>query len=168
MRNAVVHRARQIRVWLPRASRRPGQPQLLVPTEQPAHRLIRYDPHLRRRPWLPDLASLSAEGEASDNWLLEPATATLPGILERLEVMVEALAEVLLEVWDEVGAGRLELAAPATAWPVDHGSSPSRVAAAERFHGFDPSAQGPSLTSIVMNPRDARRAAIAERLRTRQ
>lgn len=168
MRNAVVHRARQLRVWLPRATRKPGQRQLIVPTEQPAHRLVRYDPHLRRRPWLPDLAALSAKGDASENWLPEPATVTLRGIVDRLERMIEGVAKVLLDVWDDAGAGRMHLAAPGPAWPPHHGSPTWRVSAAEEFVGFEPTAEGPALTSIVMNPRDARRAEIAERLRTAQ
>jgi hypothetical protein len=167
MRNAVVHRARQLRIWLPRATRRPGQPQLIVPTDQPPHRLLRYEPHLRRRPWLPDLGALGAAGRASDNWLPEPATVTLRGILDRLEQMVESVTEVLLEVWDDVGSGRLQLQTPVADWAVDHGSPAWRVAAAGAFLGFEPDTQSPPLTAMVMNPREARRMQIAERLRTR-
>jgi hypothetical protein len=168
MRNAVVHRARQIRVWLPRSPRTPGQPRLIVRTEHPLHRLVRFDPHLRRRPWLPDLAALAAEGEATENWLPESASVTVSGILDRLERMIEAVAEILLDVWDDAAARRVHLAAPAANWPASHGSPAWRVAAAETFVGFEPNTQAPPLTSIVMNPRDARRAQIAERLRTRK
>ena len=88
------------------------------------------------------------------------------GILNRLGLLIEALAEVLLQIWEEVADGQLRIGAPAAAWSGDHSSPPRRVAAAECFQGFDPNAAEPALTSIVMNPRDSRRAAVAERLRT--
>jgi hypothetical protein len=168
MRNAVVHRARQLRVWLPRATRQPGQAQVIVRTEQPAHRLIRYEPHFRRQPWMPDLMALSARGEASDNWLAEPATTTVRGVLACLEAMVEAMAELLLDVWGQTASGDVQLSAPSAEWPPHHGSPERRVAAASEFVGFEIVTAEVPLTAIVMNPRDAKRAQIAERLRTGQ
>lgn len=164
MRNAVVHRARQLRIWLPRSSRGQGA-QFIVRTEQPLARLLRYEPHLRHSPWMPDLGALSAEGDASDNWLAEPATSTVPAILARLELLTESVAEILLDVWEQVGAGELRLPAPVSKWPPEHASPERRVAAAQAFTGFDPDFEAPPLTAIVMNPREARRAQIAEGLR---
>src|SRR4051794_34257637 len=72
MRNSVVHRARLLQVWLNRPGRRPGQPQLLVRTDQPLERLIRAEPHFRQKPWLPDMDGLGAPGAVSGLWVPEP------------------------------------------------------------------------------------------------
>ena len=167
MRNAVIHRARQLQIWLPRATRQPGQPQFIVRTNQPMRRLVRYAPHLRHRPWLPDLLALASAQGAEDNWLFEPATVTLAGTLGRLHELVEGLAAALLEVWDDAAAGRVQLAAPADRWATGPTSPAWRVAAAESFLGFEWDTTAVPLDSIVMSPQDARRVQIAERLRQR-
>ncbi len=168
MRNAVIHRARQLQIWLPRANRQPGQPQFYVLSDQPIGRLARYEPHLRRRPWLPDLLALVSADGAEDNWLSEPATVTVEGTLDRIHQLGESLAGVLLNVWDEVGAGGVELPAPVREWAIRAASPPWRIAAAESFLGFEPETRTAPLGSITMSPQDARRMQIAERLRQRQ
>jgi hypothetical protein len=164
MRNAVIHRARQLRVWLPRPSgHRPGATQLLVHSELPASRLMRYELHLRRSPWLADLDSLSSAGAVSDNWLIEPATGTVRGMLARLVAMVEEMGGSILETWEEVAAGSRRLAAPAQAWRLD---PPSRRAREEAgFAGFDTSYPVPPPNAVIASPREAVRAEIAEALR---
>lgn len=164
MRNAVVHRARQLRIWLPFPSR-PRQPeeQLLVPTATPMHRLLRYELHLRRSPWLADLDALSSAEEASENWLAEPATETLKSILERMATLAEAVVGSLAEVWEQAGSGEVVLPAPADAWAL--AAVTGRARAAAEFIGFDPAYVVPPLTGIVASPREAKRAAIAEALR---
>ena len=167
MRNAVIHRARQLQIWLPRATRHPGQSQFIVRTNQPVRRLVRYSPHLRRRPWLPDLLALASARGAEDNWLAEPATVTLADTLSRLRDLAEGLAAVLLEVWDDAATGRVQLAAPVDRWTIGPTSPAWRAAAAEHFLGFQPDTAMVPLDSIAMSPQDARRMQIAERLRQR-
>jgi hypothetical protein len=163
-RNAVVHRARQLRIWLPLPSApRPASSRLIVPTRLPASRLIRYELHLRRKPWLADLESLSSSGEAAENWLVEPATDTVRGILERIEVLIQALTGSLFDSWVETSEQRRVLPAPTQSWQLTVPSQ--RAQNADSFRGFDLDYPVPPLTAIVTNPREATRAAIAEALR---
>jgi hypothetical protein len=168
MRNAVIHRARQLQTWLPRASRQAGQPQFIVRSNQPVWRLVRYEPHPRRRPWLPDLLALASAQGAEDNWLAEPATVTLAGTLSRLLALVEGLAAVLLEVSDEAAAGHVQLPAPVDRWRIGPTSPAWRVAAAESFLGFELDTPTVPLDSIAMSPVDARQVQIADGLRRRR
>lgn len=167
MRNAVIHRARQLQSWLPQANGRPGQPQFVVPTTVPMRRLIRYRPHLRRTPWQTDLLALASAPGADDTWLAEPATVTLAGALTGLRGLVEAFADVLLDVWRACADGTLVLSAPAEVWATEPTSPRWRVEAAAGFLGFAPDTPTVPLDSIVMHGSDARRVQIAERLRQR-
>jgi hypothetical protein len=159
-RNAVVHRARQLHTWLPRGGRQPGQPRVLVHTDLPVHRLVRYNLHLRRFPWLPDMRALSADRPATDQWLAEPAPDTVTGIVTRVGHLVEAICRELLNVWAALAAGDLELAAPAEAWALEDPGPAWRIDSAQCFNGFAASAV-PPLTTMVMSPRDAKRAELA-------
>jgi hypothetical protein len=164
LRNAVVHRARQLRIWLPRPSspRRPEQ-KLLVQTTTPPHRLMRYELHLRRSPWLADLDALSGTHAVAENWLPEPATQTVAGILGRILGLVEGVVGSLAETWEEAGSDQVELTSPAESWALGGVSQRAQVAAT--FEGFNPGYEVPPLTSIVTSPREAKRAGIAEALR---
>ncbi len=164
MRNAVVHRARQLRTWLPRPSTVvPAEQRLRVATGTPQHRLMRDELHLRRSPWLADLDALSSAIAAADNWLPEPAPRTVLGILERELALTEAVVATLASTWDEVACGTVELSSPADSWAPRDLSD--RAKEASHFKGFDPGYEVPPLTSIVMHPREATRAQIAEGLR---
>lgn len=165
-RNAVVHRARQLHTWLPRGGREPGQQPILVRTDLPVHRLVRFNLHLRRFPWLPDMRALSANRPATEQWVVEPASDTVTAIASRVDDLVEAVCAELLKVWAAAATGDVELAAPADVWALDDPQPAWRVDAARRFEGFGAS-EVPPLTNIVMSPRDAKRAALAEELRRR-
>jgi hypothetical protein len=164
MRNAVIHRARQLRIWLPRPSPpvAPGN-RILIATETPPHRLIRYELHLRRSPWLADMDALSGTGSAADNWLPEPSGQTTKGILEQVLAVVDPMVGSLSETWAQTATGDLVLPSPTSEWAP--GAPTERARRAARLEGFDPAYEVPPLDAIVMNPRDAKRAAIAEGLR---
>lgn len=124
---------------------------------------MRYELHLRRSPWLADLDALSGAHAVAENWLPEPATQTVAGILGRMLGLVEGVMGSLAETWEEAGSGKVELPSPAEAWAL--GAVSERAQAAAAFEGFDPGYEVPPLESIVISPREAKRAAIAEALR---
>jgi hypothetical protein len=164
MRNNVVHRARQLEVWLPASGSRTG-PRFVVPTRRQAHELMRVRPHLRRQPWLPDMEALSRPGTVGGAWLPEPATITLPRLSERTNEMAEAVAYELLRLWDRTAVNAGELPAPANEWARATPRPAWRVEKAEQFVGSEPEYWTPPLSVIRMSPRDAARAELAERLR---
>jgi hypothetical protein len=161
MRNSVVHRARLLQTWLSQPGRQPGQPQLLVQTEQPLASLVRAEPHFRRTPWLPDMDALAAPHPVTGLWLAEPIQVTLEGLRRRLVLMMDRVGQALLEIWQQDSSGWVW---PAQAWSA--GPHPSaRLNAAAAFVGFEPQYPVPPPGFLAMHPRSARRAELAERLR---
>jgi hypothetical protein len=160
MRNHVIHRARQLEIWLPAVRRKAGSATLYVQTTRPAHEILRSRPHLRREPWLPDMDALSRHGAASGAWMAEPACRTLPRLRARVNALAEDVARELLSLWTST-----ELVAPVGPWLPQAPRPAWRIARAEQFAGFDPDYLTAPATSIVMNPRDAGRAIVAQRLR---
>ena len=162
MRNSVVHRARLLQTWLNRPGRQPGQPRLLVRTEEPLASLVRTEPHFRSKPWLPDMDGLAAPDPAAGLWLPEPVQVTLNGLRERAVQLVDRTALALLEAWHEDVTGWV--------WPADSWTAPprasARLRAAAEFPGITPDYPVPPPSFITMHPRSARRAELAERVRT--
>lgn len=108
-RNAVVHRARQLAVTLPVPA---PPPTLEVVTDDPIGvqlALTRFQPHLRRRPWVPDLEDLVACERLDEVWLSEPARLTLAGLRDSLNDLTEAVGGYLLESWEKARQGQLRL-----------------------------------------------------------
>jgi hypothetical protein len=165
MRNAVVHRGRQLSTWVPHSSHGKHGALLHVVTQTPIHELTRYEQHLRRQPWQPDLVALIEATGAEANWLAEPATATMGGILASMTNLVETTVAVLLEVWDRTAGGAAQLDSPVDEWAPVHRSPEARVRRAEQFMGFDPGHLNSPTTALRMSPRDAQRAMVAEALR---
>jgi hypothetical protein len=161
MRNSVVHRARLLQIWLNRPGRRPGQPRLLVRTDQPLQRLVRAEPHFRQKPWLPDIEGLAAPAAASGLWLPEPVHVTLRGLRERTVALVDQAAAALIGIW---GLGAAAWAWPDRTWVAPPRAS-ARLRAAAEFPGMEPDYPVPPPASITMHPRSARRAELAERVR---
>lgn len=87
MRNALTHRGRVTNVFLPRGI----SGRLLVPPTESPQELYRYDLHLRRRPWLPEIEGMLAGHGLVDSWLDEPSIRTLRGLLDALVSYVERL-----------------------------------------------------------------------------
>lgn len=164
MRNNVIHRARQLAVWLPASGSRTGS-RFFVRTARKTHELVRMRPHLRRNPWLPDMDALSRPGAVGGAWMAEPATVTLPRLRERTNELAEAVSNELLRLWEQTAIGSVELLAPAEEWGRAAPRSAWRVEKAEQFAGFDSEYWTPPLAAIRMSPRDAARAELAERLR---
>lgn len=161
MRNAVVHR-RLIGLWLPHGGRRPGVPQIVVPAAMPLHHLLRMKPHLRRRPWLADMHALGGTDDAAGLWLSEPGPVTLACLRQRILELVNGLCRVLSATWKNVDE---TWHWPVEQWDLEARDGGTRLEAASAFAGFEPNYKIPPLTSIRMSPRDAKRAALAERLR---
>ena len=66
--------------------------------------------------------------------------------------------------WTAIADGDYVLPVPTDAWLLDDPRPAWRVEAAGQFEGFSASTV-PPVTTIVMNPRDAKRAELAEVLR---
>jgi hypothetical protein len=161
MRNRVVHRGRQISTWLPRTTR-PGQRKLLVETRAELRYLLRFEPHLRRQPWHPEMEALRA---GQDLWLAEPTKETLAGLLSRVNRVVEAISELLVECWELPSEETIAWLPGAGRWTDVDGGPRWRLELASAFRGFDATYPMPPLTAIRTSGRDAVRLAIAERLR---
>ena len=97
--------------------------------------------------------------------MAEPACRTLPRLRERVNALAESAARELLKLWDLIADGNAELVVPTRAWLPQAPRPAWRIEKAEQFDGFDPDYWTPPMTGIVMNPRDAARAVVAERLR---
>jgi hypothetical protein len=149
-RDAAVHRPRQLNMQLQRPSMTP----LLLPPSA-AHLTWRFDTHLRRKPWLPDLEHLAADEPIERLYLHEPAATTMRGLIERLNEAVETLARELLEVWESVGSGKLRLAVPNWSLPDELDVN---------FEGFAPD-QKATGDIIRGHPQTAIRLGLAEQLR---
>lgn len=163
MRNSLVHRARQFNAWLPKyAPPIPKDRKLLLATRTPTSRLLRYEPHLRRTPWRPDMIVISEPSNESD-WFREPATTTMIGLVGALEVLVESISHTLQAVWREIEDGSIQIPAPVDHWMETRLTDRQR--SAEEFLGFEPTHQQVPLDGIVVNPGDAVRFGIAEDLR---
>lgn len=151
-------------MWLNRpAEVTSGNRRFIVRTNTPARYLMRMEPQLRRRPWLPDIYSLSREGDIQELWLAEPTQKTLEYLAERSVVVADRVAAVLGAAWDAN-----ELASfhwPVTAWHLEPRRTERRIAEAEQFRGFDPSYPAPPPSEIRMHSDSAKRPALAERLR---
>lgn len=109
MRNALTHRGRVTNVFLPR--RISGT--LAVPPTTRPERLLRYDLHLRSRPWLPEIEGMLAGGGFAGSWLDEPAGRTARGLLGALVAYCEQLIAWANKQWttDVVG-----VVAPVRRW----------------------------------------------------
>jgi hypothetical protein len=117
MRNLMTHRARQERILLQQTVEK-GEPQLVVVTDTPSDvtDTWRFDLHLRKRPSLPDMQDFTMPGAITDLWIAERATDTVAAVLLLAAGLVEALAERLLDIWNQAAAAPTDYPAPAAAW----------------------------------------------------
>ena len=161
LRNAVVHRGHLTGTWLPRP-RLAGQ-QFAVSTHVDIAYLIRMEPHLRGRPWQPDIFALS-EGAPAEAliWLPEPATVTLAEIKRRTVALVEVISALLRELFVGEREGWLM---PERQWRMARTAGTPRSAEAARFCGFEPDYPAPPPAQIRVHPHSAARLVLAERLR---
>ena len=161
-RNAVVHRGHLLRMWLNRPPEvSPGSRRFIVHTNTPARYLMRMEPHLRRRPWQPDIHSLSSEGDIQELWLAEPTQKTLEYLASRSVVVADRVAAVLAAAWDANELASYQW--PVTAWHLEPRRTEGRIEAAEQFRGFDPSypTPAPSGDTHALGLREAARAGRA-------
>jgi hypothetical protein len=164
-RNAVIHRGQLLRLWLNRP--RLGStddPQFIVRTNTPIQYLVRVEPHLRRRPWLPDMHALTSGGDLSELWLIEPAHMTLDHLKTAVAALAEQVAVSLSTIWD---TAMIEFEWPAASWQLEPRESGRRIDLADRFRGFVPTYPVPPPAEIRMHADSAKRPALAERLRRR-
>jgi hypothetical protein len=162
LRDAVVHRGHLTNIWLNRP-RREGDRIAVASGTHPAY-LTRVEPHLRGKPWQPDMFSLSGPGTAMDSmiWLPEPATRTVAEVKTRTVALVDALATMLAESFS---ADRTDWQLPEEQWRLERTTGHPRTASASRFGGFDPNYAAPRPTQMRVHPRSAARLELAERLR---
>jgi len=165
-RNAVIHRAPLLHVWLNRPGRRPGGRQLFVRTaEQPAH-LMRMEPHMRREPWLPDMHALSEAGlAAADLWLPEPTQNTLGHLKNGAVRVLECVANDLLELW---GTSMPAFSWPVDAWKLERRDHSRRVQLAAQFEGFEQNYPTPPPSTMHAHPHTSARAVLSDGVRARQ
>jgi hypothetical protein len=154
MRHALMHRPRLMSILLPRET---PEPRLWLPA--PAARLLmrerlRFDPHFRRRPWLPDMQHLADPylGGLPDAVFGEKATQTTRGCFEATNRLTEDIAGVLLEKWDDTDVRAI--APPTEAWAVE---APLAIA----FEGFAPARLPADLAAGVISPHDEERIRLA-------
>ena len=165
MRNRVIHRGRQLSTWLPRPVAQ-DRPPLYVRTQTDPAYLMRFEPHLRRKPWLPEIEALRQEAATEGHWFAEPTSTTFAGLLERVDGLSERVSRLLIECWQTPPGQMGNWAQPSTQWAAVEGGPPWRLERAAQFRGFDPAYAIPPVTSMRVSGRDVTRLIIAERLRT--
>jgi hypothetical protein len=154
MRHALMHRPRLMSLLLPRES---APPVLWLPA--PAARLLmrerlRFDPHFRRRPWLPDMQHLADPylGGLPNAVFGEKATQTTCGCFEAANRLSEAMATLLLEKWDDAEVEAL--APPVGPWSLE----PPRPI---EFNGFVGERLRSDLVAGVISAHDEERVRLA-------
>jgi hypothetical protein len=155
VRNAMLHRGRGVKAFLPRSTSR----RLEVVTDTPLPALLRFDYYLRKRPWLPDLLQLARAESAGNVWLHEPVQDTLRGLFECLGDMVAELATWALTQWARQAEART-YSAPAVAW--QRGGEPET-----EFAGFGAQREAAEFDAIMVGPGGVEHLRLAERLRLR-
>jgi hypothetical protein len=160
MRNAVIHRGRQIGFLLPR----PDAGKLAIATTDPtslSRERAQADRYLHQRPWLPEMDHLAdTKAGIGGQWLHEPAQITMQALRDDLVDLVDALSEALQKAWTGAGAAG-ELPAPSRRWVI---RDPPEIV----FTGYAPIPAYAPLSWIHVNPATAVRIEIAERLRLRR
>jgi hypothetical protein len=157
MRHALMHRPRLLALGLPRPT--PGLP-LIVPDYVRRHVMrerLRWDPHFRRRPWLPDMQHLADQnvGNLTDVVLGETAVQTARGVFERANALLEGVSEFLLKSWTDP---RVTAVAPPTdKWKLEE---PLDI----EFAGFAPGNFPADLAAAVISPHDEERVKLAAQL----
>lgn len=162
LRDAVVHRGHLTNTWL-NLPRHGGTQIAVASGTHPAY-LTRVEPHLRGKPWQPDMFSLSGPGTATDAmiWLPEPATRTIAEVKLRTVALVDALASMLAEL---LTINRADWQLPERQWHLERTTGRPRTASASQFGGFDPDYPAPTPTQMRVHPRSVARLELAERLR---
>jgi hypothetical protein len=157
MRHALMHRPRQMSILLPRD---PEGSALWLPEQARWPALmtrLRFDPHFRRRPWLPDMQHLADAqlGSLPDVVFGERATQTTRGCFEATNRLTEDIAALLLEKWgdSEVRA----IVPPVEPWALEEREPID-------FEGFAPQQVPEREYEGRINPHDAERIRLADEL----
>lgn len=154
-RNALLHRARHFSFnW-----QRPRKTDIEIVSDEFPYWILRFDPHLVRRPWLPDMVLLPGSGAVAEAILEEPASTTLRGLIQSLNALVEAVAAFLLMTWEGVAEGSLTLASPPAAW------NPAWNYGLLHFPGYAPEPR--SANTMMASSADAKRLSLAAQVRER-
>lgn len=159
MRHALVHRGRHINLHLP--TKPPSDLAIVVSSPEAAIDIARRNEtqlHFHRRPWLPEMQHLADSRSASDNWLGESAQLTMKGLQDELTALIDRVAGLLLEVWEAVASGDLQLIEPAAEWQLPD------IPAID-FRGIAPAVEPAPITSMHTGEETAKRMELAERVR---
>jgi hypothetical protein len=151
-RNALLHRGRGLTKLTNRAM--PISRPMYVEGSHPPHELVRYDPHLSKRPWLTDLQNLVIYGEPFDHWLVEAAQQTVSGLRRATNDLCEDAAQWALACWRD-DATQATLAADTSAW--------AESAIPHEFEGFQPH-EGATSDLAIIAPDEQEIIKLAQRL----
>jgi hypothetical protein len=151
MRHALMHRPRLMSLNLPREA---VAPRLALPAwvaRQVMRERLRFDPHFRRRPWLPDMQHLADPylGSLPEAVIAETATQTIRGVFEATNRLTEDMASMLVEMLDDPVVAAIP--PPETKWALEDVPDAG-------FAGFAPVAFPADMSGIIS-------AADAERIR---
>lgn len=158
MRNLMTHRARQERILLQQTIDA-GHPQLAVVTDTPSDvtNTWRFDLHLRKRPSLPDMQDFTKPGSLSDLWIAERAIDTVAALLMLVGNLVEAVAERLLDIWQNSETSPSDYPSPRAVWALAPEPGPS-------FDGITGAASAFRPSRGLTHNQLSRRLALAERV----
>jgi hypothetical protein len=87
---------------------------VFVETTEPVETLVRFEPHLLKRPWLNDMQAL-LDHDPSDQTLSEPAQETLTWTRKSVAAWCEAVSTWMVGVWNDAEV-QAELPAFPDAW----------------------------------------------------
>jgi hypothetical protein len=157
MRHALMHRPRLMSLLVQRET---PESRLWIPASAAKMLLrerLRFDPHFRRRPWLPDMQHLADQqlGGLPEAVFGEKAAQTVRGCYEASNRLIEDLAAFLLDKWDDAQVGAV--APPAEVWALEE-------ALAINFEGFAPAPLRSDLAGGVISPHDEERVRLAAEL----
>ncbi|MDQ6606184.1 MAG: hypothetical protein M3Z06_06500 [Actinomycetota bacterium] len=153
MRNALIHRARAMTINMPRGR---GD-DLVIATADPSA-FQRFDVYVRAQPLHTEMEEMIDIPTLRQTVLEEPVTSTLAGVHLLLSSLVEDVSDHLLTVWLDARGGTASFPMPVAKWSV----KPRTFV----FRGVAP-VTPISATSVNLNPRDAKRADLANEVKRR-
>ncbi len=153
MRNALIHRARAMTINMPRGR----SDDLVIATTDPSA-FQRFDVYVRAQPLHTEMDEMIDIPTLRLTFLEEPVTSTLTGVHMLLSSLVDDVCDHLLSVWQDTLRGTSSFPMPVARWSV----KPRTFA----FRGIAPVSPIP-ITHLNLNPRDARRADLANEVKRR-
>jgi hypothetical protein len=156
MRNALMHRGRQLSLSVQRPIDLPDIALPRTAMREVFEDRVRFDRHFRKRPWLPDIEHLADDQvDLTTAMLSEPEARTARGIVDATDRFLAAVAGWAAPLWRRPPPG---LSSPTNLW---RSEAPQSIA----FDGFAPEPFKVDIGGGLVSPRDFERLALAQRLR---